>query len=569
MLQPGRPKSETGAEERIMKLLRTAIYARHSAAMQNHSSSDDQAAACAEVVVRHGGIVVDTYVDPEISGYRRDRPGLKRLLADVRCGRIDMIVSEALDRLARDGEDISWLGKKLRFDHVRLVTSTEGEIDEVKLAVAGMLGSMFLTNLQRKTVRGLKAAVLAGRFAGGRAYGYRKVSTLDARGEPVRGVMEIVPHEADVVRRVCAEFAAGRSAIQIAKRLNLEHVPGPRGSQWNASTIRGDPKKLVGILNNPLYRGRLVWNRREWRKDPDSERRERRYRLRDPAEWIEIGVPELAVIDPALSAAVDAEFKSRARPDGGPRSEAMRRSVHLLSGLIVCGVCGANYTISGKDYYRCAGQKERGTCTNTVSVRTAPLEAVVLDSLKEDLLTLEMAGVFVSEFRREAKRLAQRRSVDEVLAAERVAAVEREVESLSANLLAGVVGPTIIRMLAEREAELAELRGRTSRVNGPGAVRLPSEEAIIGRFRRKVEDLQATLADPSMRGEAAAVLKCLMTTITISPGAGNGPEAELSASTARMIDYAANENSPRSAGAEGRSVTVVAGTGFEPVTFRL
>ena len=378
-----------------MKLLRTAIYARHSTAMQNHSSSDDQAAACAEVVVRYGGVVVDTYADPEISGYRRDRPGLMRLLADVRSGRIDMIVSEALDRLARDCEDISWLGKKLQFDHVRLVTSTEGEIDEVKLAIAGMLGSMFLTNLQRKTVRGQKAAVLAGRFAGGRAYGYRKVSTLDARGEPVRGVMEIVPHEADVVRRICAEFAAGRSAIQIAKRLNLEHVPGPRGSQWNASTIRGDPKKLVGILNNPLYRGRLIWNRREWRKDPDSERRERRYRLRDPAEWVEIGVPDLAVIDPALGAAIDTEFRLRARPGGGTRPEAMRRSVHLLSGLIVCGVCGANYTISGKDYYRCAGR--RSAARAPTPSRCAPLLLGHSPRhFEADLLTLEMASVFVS-----------------------------------------------------------------------------------------------------------------------------------------------------------------------------
>jgi site-specific DNA recombinase len=52
---------------------------------------------------------------------------------------------------------------------------------------------------------------------------------------------------------------------------------------------------------------------------------------------------------------------------------AQNRKKHLLSGLIKCSCCGSSYTISGKDYYRCAGQKERGTCTNTVSVRKAPL----------------------------------------------------------------------------------------------------------------------------------------------------------------------------------------------------
>lgn len=49
---------------------------------------------------------------------------------------------------------------------MRLFTSVEGEIDEIKLAVAAMLGSMFLSDLRHKTQRGMKAAVLAGRLAG-------------------------------------------------------------------------------------------------------------------------------------------------------------------------------------------------------------------------------------------------------------------------------------------------------------------------------------------------------------------------------------------------------------------
>ena len=228
--------------------------------------------------------VVETYADPEISGYRRDRPGLMRLLRDIEDGRIEVIVCEALDRIARDGEDISWLGKKLSYHRVKLFTHAEREIDEVKLAVAGLLGSMFLSNLRMKTFRGLKAAILAGRLAGGRAYGYRKVTRSDDAGRAVNGVFEVVPEQAGVVQRIHREFADGRSSIQIATGLNADGIPGPRGGEWNASTIRGDPKKLVGILNNPLYVGKLVWGRREWRKNPDSDRRERRYRLRDPSE---------------------------------------------------------------------------------------------------------------------------------------------------------------------------------------------------------------------------------------------------------------------------------------------
>lgn len=75
------------------------------------------------------------------------------------------------------------------------------------------------------------------------------------------------------MRWILQSFAGGRSSIDIARDLNGSGVPGPRGGQWNASTIRGDPKTLVGIINNPLYAGELVWMRREWRKDADSEKR--------------------------------------------------------------------------------------------------------------------------------------------------------------------------------------------------------------------------------------------------------------------------------------------------------
>ena len=58
------------------------------------------------------------------------------------------------------------IGKKLKFDRVKLHTVSEGEIDDIKLAVAGLLGALFLSNLQQKTLRGMQAAVLAGRFSG-------------------------------------------------------------------------------------------------------------------------------------------------------------------------------------------------------------------------------------------------------------------------------------------------------------------------------------------------------------------------------------------------------------------
>ena len=82
--------------------------------------------------------------------------------------------------------------------------------------------------------------------------------------------------------------------------------------------------------------------------------RERRYRLRDRSDWVEVAVPDLRIVDDRLWDAVHAEIEQRRRPQVDAPLGRQNRKKHLLSGLIRRSVCGSNYTISGKDYYRCA-----------------------------------------------------------------------------------------------------------------------------------------------------------------------------------------------------------------------
>jgi len=78
------------------------------------------------------------------------------------------------------------------------------------------------------------------------------------------------------VRRVFRDYAADASPRRIAHALNGEGVAGPRGGAWSPSAINGDRGKGTGLLNNELYIGRLVWNRRRWVKDPATGRRRSR-----------------------------------------------------------------------------------------------------------------------------------------------------------------------------------------------------------------------------------------------------------------------------------------------------
>jgi site-specific DNA recombinase len=141
---------------------RIALYGRHSTAMQSATSSTDQTASCMKLVDYLGGTVVATYHDPEQSGYRRDRPGLKKLLRDIETGVVDLVVCEALDRLARDAEDVAFLGKKLIYHRVSLHTVSEGHVDEIKFAVAGLLGC-WVAGLLGCWVAGLLGCWVAGR----------------------------------------------------------------------------------------------------------------------------------------------------------------------------------------------------------------------------------------------------------------------------------------------------------------------------------------------------------------------------------------------------------------------
>ena len=548
---------------------RIALYGRHSTVMQTATSSADQATSCMKLVAYLGGTVVATYLDPEQSGYRRDRPGLKKLLRDIETGAVDLVVCEALDRLARDAEDVAFLGKKLMYHRVALHTVSEGHVDEIKFAVAGLLGAIFLKHLVDKTVRGMEAAVIAGRFAGGRAYGYKRVIRLDAQGEVIRGLMEIDQGQAVIVDRIFNEFAAGRSSIQIATGLNASGIPGPRGGQWNASTIRGDPKKATGILNNPLYVGRLVWGRRQWRRNPDSEKRERRYRLRDKGEWIEVEVPHIRIVSDLQWVAVQNQIEQRKRPNAQVSLGRQNRKRHLLSGLIRCSCCGSGYTISGKDYYRCAGQKERGTCLNRVSVRKGSLETATLSILQHHLLTESHSRLFVEEFGREMARINATASQQGQATAERLGVVVREIENLTANMLTGVLSPTLVKVLSEREAERAQLEAKLAgEVNDTPVATILPHPALLILFQEKVGKLCDTLNDEAVCGEAAEILSTLIESVTIYPEGPHGPEAEVVAKVSDLIAWATNDNAAPKGGVCS-SMAMVAGTGFEPVTFRL
>jgi len=195
-------------------------------------------------------------------------------------------------------EHIAGFYKLASFAGVRIIILSEGEASELHIGLKGTMGALYLKDLAAKTHRGLEGRIRQGRSIGAAPFGYRIVRGLRPDGEPDRGLREIYPDQAIVVRRIFADFASGQSPRQIARALNAECIPSPNGGVWSNGTIRGRAARGEGILRNALYIGRLVWNRRHNLKDPTGGCRVRKAnRVED---LVTHEVPELAILDPAL-----------------------------------------------------------------------------------------------------------------------------------------------------------------------------------------------------------------------------------------------------------------------------
>ena len=385
MVRAGSCRTESGAT-RGDSAVKVAIYARYSSDNQRDASIADQLRVCQEFAAREGWTVVQEFTDHAVSGATLLRSGFQTLMRDALNGRFDVVLAEALDRFSRDQEDTAGLFKRLTFAGVNVVTLAEGDITHLHVGLKGTMNALFLKDLADKTRRGLRGRVELGKSGGGLCYGY-KVTRAGHQGEMTTGEREIVSPEAEVIRRIFRDYAAGVSPKALAKRLNGERCSGPNGKPWNPSTIHGNPARGTGILNNELYVGRLVWNRLRYVKEPDTGKRVSR--PNPSSAWVTTAVPHLRIVDDDLSEQVKArqvEMRRVTSNGDSKRFNHARRPKYLFSGLTKCAECGGGYVMYWRDRLACFGARSRGTCTNRLTISRQEVEERVLVALRDKLM---------------------------------------------------------------------------------------------------------------------------------------------------------------------------------------
>src|SRR5215813_6488149 len=198
--------------------MRVSIYARYSSDKQREASIEDQVRLCEERAARENWRVVKRYTDHAISGASLMRRGIQALMQDAQSGKFDVVLTESLDRISRDQEDIAGVYKRLRFAGIKIHTLSEGKIAELHIGFTGTMSALYLKSLGEKTWRGQSGRVRAGKSGGGNCYGYEIVRGPGGNNpsEPERGGRCINDEQAAIVSYVFNEYAAGKSPKAIA-----------------------------------------------------------------------------------------------------------------------------------------------------------------------------------------------------------------------------------------------------------------------------------------------------------------------------------------------------------------
>jgi DNA invertase Pin-like site-specific DNA recombinase len=200
--------------------------------------------------------VADDYDDPGFSGGNTDRPALKRLLADIQRGLIDIVVVYKIDRLTRSLADFSKMVEVFERHGVSFVSVTQ------QFNTTTSMGRLTLNILLSfaQFEREVTGERIRDKIAAAKKKGLWMGGVPPLGYDVVNRQLVINEAEAAIVRRIFEEMLTIGSPTQIAARLNLEGITTKAWTTQEGQTRSGtriDKKYLHKLLRNRIYLGEL------------------------------------------------------------------------------------------------------------------------------------------------------------------------------------------------------------------------------------------------------------------------------------------------------------------------
>lgn len=404
----------------------TAIYVRLS--IENSGKDDEgdsianQISFCKAYLAEHTDLkLYGIYEDNGEKGTNFDRPEFKRMMDDIRKGKVKCVLVKDLSRFGRDYiEAGEYLEKIFPFLGVRFISITDGydsltsddAEDALMIPLKNMINDVYAKDISRKIITSFRARQEKGEFLPAFApYGYVKSKTVAYRYEID---METAPY----VRMIFEWKAEGISHNEICKRLNDMGAVTPARRKvdlgiWKAEKYKHTVwygRTIIDIMKNPTYTGCIVYGR-----IPKSLYQGIKMHRAPEEEWRYVPNAHEPIISQELFDKVQQMFADRAEQfkqkmdENAPLRELV---TNHFKGKIYCGDCGKRMRFvkpTDKRYpidqnhatYVCGGYLDSGyaRCTRhpirypaVADAVLAAIKAQVDFTMKQEQLIRQMRG---------------------------------------------------------------------------------------------------------------------------------------------------------------------------------
>ena len=232
---------------------KVAAYARVSTAKEEQENSFDAQVSyyTQKIQANPEWVFVEVYSDEGITGTNtKKRDGFNRMIEDALAGKIDLILTKSVSRFARNTVDSLVTIRQLKEKGVEVFFEKE---NIYTLDAKGELLLTIMSSLAQEEARSISENTSWGRrksFADGKvSLGYSNFLGYDKGPD---GELVINEEQAKIVRRIYAEFLAGKTPGGIAKGLTADGIETPGHKKvWQASTV-------LNILKNEKYYGAAI-----------------------------------------------------------------------------------------------------------------------------------------------------------------------------------------------------------------------------------------------------------------------------------------------------------------------
>lgn len=413
------------------------------------------------------------YEDRDRSGYTfEQREGYQAMRRELMAHRLDILVIKDFSRFSRRNSRGLVELEDLRDAGVRIISIGDGidfpnDDDWLKIQFQFLINEMPVTDTSKKVKSVIRRRQEDGRWICAAPYGY----IVNKKQQ-----FEVVPVEAEIVRRIYRLYIDGWGYKKIANSLTDEGIPTPRMAERERKIAEGEEYRrsvksawsiatVQGILDNDFYIGTLRQGKYTRAKINGRDI------LRDEVEQIVIENHHQPIMDYRTFAAVRALREKRAKYN----YRGVKINENVYSGFLECGDCGAPMFALGrrdlKPAYTCGTYHRRGTagCT-THHIRVDKLD--------------ELVKLYVKKVRDNSAEMLEKLNAELAREPEDVAETERSAANLEDVLL-------------DAQEELKA----TKRQRVRDIMRHPENEAVLDEtydeleadLMRKIEGLQSQI----------------------------------------------------------------------------